>query len=195
MLIGKGIAKLEIILKEDIIRSSRNERKICKFLSESRLRLHELISSRFNTGSKVAKVEHTYGRRDNRIIKIFRVNAPRRMIQIQRRDHSDGIWCRWRGVGGLDDKGSFASISLARLCIKSRVTQMREKEISHDSDSCAVSRNESISRDLCIVFTRSRGWKKKKKVTPRLNYKPHVAFETARPENERILVVCDIRCG
>lgn len=101
-------------------------------------------------------------------------------------------WRRWRGVGGLDDKGSFASISLARLCIKSRVTQMREKEISHDSDS---SRGTKVF--LVIFVSCSRGLEvgKKKKVTPRLNYKPHVAFETARPENERILVVCDIRRG
>lgn len=42
----------------------------------------------------------------------------------------------WRA--GLDNKVRSLEISLTRLCIKSRVTQMREKEISHDSDSCGT---------------------------------------------------------
>lgn len=120
-----------------------------------RLRLHELISS-FQHSLR-AKVEHT--RRDNRIIKMFRW-TPIWNSDLSR-DRSAGIWCR----RGLHDKvrsrflwhGYVSKAALRKWDGKKFLTIV----------TAARYRNESISsRDLCIVFTRSRGlvgWKEEEK--------------------------------
>ena len=112
---------------------------------------------------------------------------------------SDEIIRMVSGVGGVASVVSTIKVRSLRFLWRGYVSKaaLRKWERKKFLTIVTAARSRGTKVFLVIFVSCSRGLEvgKKKKVTPRLNYKPHVAFETARPENERILVVCDIRCG